>query len=268
MNPFRNCLFSVRHDRDLAVFVRSTGEYDICDLDYPSIHKRAAFAEIFWPIEGYGIFHFRDKKYRVAPRHIWYYPCGSDHYFYPGSDHFHYCWLTLQGADADAFFRTLAIKPGVSPAGVCPQHLFQKLATQITGLKKENFLQMLSTAFQILTLAAAGSTAPAQKNDYLENVKAVIEDDFSNTQLTVEQLAANFHIHRVTLSRAFSARYHTTIRDYINRCRIRAAVELLQTTDLPVTDIAEQCGFSSSGYFSKVIVKATGLPPGKHRETR
>ncbi len=266
MNDFRNCLFSVRHDRDVGVFVRSTGEYDLNGIDYASLHKSANFAQIFWPIEGCGLFFHQGKKFRLTPQHIWYYPCGSDHFFYPANDHFHYCWLTLQGRDADHFFRTLSIEPGISPTGSCPQMLFQKLATEITGLKKSDSLQALSTAFQILTLAAQQRTAPAKQNDYLENVKAVIEDDFSNAQLTVEQLAANFHVHRVTLSRAFAMKYKMTIRDYINQCRIQAAIELLQTTDLPAAAIAAQCGFTSAGYFSKVIVKATGAPPGKNRK--
>ncbi|MCQ2379121.1 MAG: AraC family transcriptional regulator [Victivallaceae bacterium] len=265
MGTIRNCIFAARHDRDIGAFVRSTGEFDLHSIDYPSCRKNLDFAQIFWPISGAGIFHWQGKKFRVTKNHVWYYPPRSDHYFHPDGKSFHYHWLTLQGRDTAAIFHTLAIRPGLSPAGPCPVVLFQKLAAEITGGKKSDSLQALATAFQILSLASAYDNTQKHQKDYLDNVKAVIEDDFGNALLSVEQLAQNFHVHRVTLSRAFSARYHISISRYIALCRIRAAQDLLHNTDLPASEIARQCGFSSPGYFSKVISKATGASPGKLR---
>lgn len=44
---------------------------------------------------------------------------------------------------------------------------------------------------------------------------------------------------------------------YLNRCRVEHAEELLRTTDRPITDIALSCGFSSSQYFARVFKSFT-----------
>lgn len=49
--------------------------------------------------------------------------------------------------------------------------------------------------------------------------------------------------------------------DYLNRVRILRALELLQTTDLPVSEIATQVGIYDANYFSRLFKKVTGYPP-------
>ena len=40
----------------------------------------------------------------------------------------------------------------------------------------------------------------------------------------------------------------------------------METTDLPITQIAYDCGFSSVQYFSEIFKKLNGCPPKEHRE--
>ena len=263
LKPIHNYTFSLWRNRNIRVFVRSTGEFRLNEIDYSAMHKKADFAEIFWVKEGVGIFQYGGKRHRVPAQHIWYYPSGSEHFLYPEQENFHYCWLTLQGDDPDYFFRTLAIPPGKSPAGECPLALFQKLAMELSGRKEIDSLLSLTTAFQILSLAAVPQNH--RKKDFLENIKTVIEDDYANAQMSVSHLAEIFRVHRVVLSRSFSRRYHTTLRQYIQNCRITAAQNLLKKTDLSLSQIAAQCGFSSAEYFSRVFSQTNGIPPGKYR---
>ncbi|MCQ2386623.1 MAG: AraC family transcriptional regulator [Clostridia bacterium] len=255
LKTIHNYTFSTWRDRNIRVFVRSTGEFILNGIDYSAMHKEANFAELFWVQEGVGIFQRDGKRYRVPAQHVWYYPSGAEH--------FHYVWLTLQGDDPDYFFRTLAIPPGKSAAGECPAALFQKLAIELSGKQAIDSLLSLMTAFQILTRAALPQNN--RKKDFLENIKAVIEDDYANAQMSVSHLAEIFRVHRCVLSRSFSRRYHTTLRQYIQKCRITAAQNLLKKTNLALSQIATQCGFSSAEYFSRVFLQTNGVPPGKYR---
>lgn len=54
---------------------------------------------------------------------------------------------------------------------------------------------------------------------------------------------------------------------YINEYRIKAAVELLRDTDLPVMDICLDCGFNNLGNFMREFKKQTGYTPLKYRKT-
>lgn len=56
--------------------------------------------------------------------------------------------------------------------------------------------------------------------------------------------------------------------EYLNQLRIAKATELLQGTDLRITDVAARSGFSSSQYFSTVFRRYTGLRPGAVRAGR
>lgn len=63
------------------------------------------------------------------------------------------------------------------------------------------------------------------------------------------------------LSHAFSRMMNMSIRDYIMRCKIETAKELLQTSDLTVTQIAETLHYQSIHSFSKSFKKVTGVSP-------
>ena len=54
----------------------------------------------------------------------------------------------------------------------------------------------------------------------------------------------------------------------IRRLRTRAAMELLAETDLPVADIASQCGFNSVSHLSLRLREATSLTPLAYRKSR
>jgi len=58
----------------------------------------------------------------------------------------------------------------------------------------------------------------------------------------------------------------TTPTQYIIRQRLEYAKELLLETKLPITQIAEQCGFTDAFYFSRCFQKHLGLSPRQYRQ--
>lgn len=49
--------------------------------------------------------------------------------------------------------------------------------------------------------------------------------------------------------------------DYLNHVRIAKALELLQVTNLSISEIASQVGIYDANYFSRLFKKVTGYPP-------
>lgn len=49
--------------------------------------------------------------------------------------------------------------------------------------------------------------------------------------------------------------------DYVNKLRINKAVELIKNSDLNMTEIAMNCGFSDSNYFSRIFKKHERISP-------
>ncbi len=244
------------------LYIRSCGEFVLEPPDREDI-ETLDFGEIFWPISGECVFKYEGKSSVLRPGHVWYYPPGSLQDYFP-LESFHYCWLTFAGADSRKIFEMLSIQPGLNPAGSCPLPPFSSIVNDIQFFTKEYRLKVLATAFKILTLISSGHSQ-AESEDWVMEIKKYIDDNCGDRQLTVEKIADDWKMHRVSISRAFHRKLGITISDYIISCRLKSASELLMRTGYPLSKIAELCGMSSAHYFGKVFMKKTGVTPSEFR---
>lgn len=86
--------------------------------------------------------------------------------------------------------------------------------------------------------------------------------------LSIAHLCRRFGISRGTLYNISKRAFGTGITEYIGSCRVDAAIELLQQTDLTVSRIAELSGIHDANYLTKLIKKRTGLTPTRLRRSR
>ena len=54
-------------------------------------------------------------------------------------------------------------------------------------------------------------------------------------------------------------------KEYITKIRIEKAKSLIETTTLPIVDIAEMTGFTSQSYFSTAFKAHTGITPSQYK---
>lgn len=71
----------------------------------------------------------------------------------------------------------------------------------------------------------------------------------------LDDLVSHYRVTKSYLCRVFKKQTGITITTYINSLRIQHACRYLNETDLPVSVIAEKCGFSSAIYFNRVFKK-------------
>lgn len=84
-------------------------------------------------------------------------------------------------------------------------------------------------------------------------------------ELTPSMIAAAAGVCERECFRCFRRVLGTTPLAALTDFRVSMAAEMLSGTDLPVTEIALDCGFSTSGYFGKVFRRKMGLTPGEYR---
>ncbi len=87
-------------------------------------------------------------------------------------------------------------------------------------------------------------------------------------ELSLEFLARNFYISSYYLSHQFKNITGFTLNNYIQMTRIRNAQQLLLTTDMNVTRIAEACGFASFSQFNRTFNKHCSTSPSKYRSRK
>lgn len=83
--------------------------------------------------------------------------------------------------------------------------------------------------------------------------------------LDVATLAREAGLSRAHFLRTFKRRTGLTPHQALTRARILAAKDLLEATDLSVTEICFEVGFESVGSFSALFRRHTGRPPSHHR---
>ncbi len=83
--------------------------------------------------------------------------------------------------------------------------------------------------------------------------------------ISVSDIISHNPMSRRSLERKFRTTFGCSIVDHIRQLRINRARELLASTNLPVTEISDLCGFSSYNYLNRTFKKATGLSPSQYR---
>lgn len=109
----------------------------------------------------------------------------------------------------------------------------------------------------------------AAENEKGKNVHKMIQyiHQHYNEKLSLEQLAKLMHLHPCYVSRSFTEVVGMSFVQYLQHYRIEQAKKKLQFTHLPISEIAEQVGYSNSAYFSRVFKRTTTYTPNQYRQT-
>ena len=82
---------------------------------------------------------------------------------------------------------------------------------------------------------------------------------------TIDTLAEEAGLSRSTFARQFLASVGEAPHSYLTRWRMGIAAQLLQDTDLRLTEIARRVGYFSEFSFSRAFKKACGVAPSQLR---
>ena len=117
----------------------------------------------------------------------------------------------------------------------------------------------------------ASDAAPAivlSKEDerFCRKLERIVDTRMRNPNLNIDVIAAQFGIGRTNFYRKVRELMGMSPNDYLRKCRMDRAAELLRTTDLPVSDVCVQIGVPDAQYFSRVFKTFYGVTPTAYRE--
>lgn len=87
-------------------------------------------------------------------------------------------------------------------------------------------------------------------------------------KVTLDQVAQAASVSRNTCLNAFRRVLGLSPMEYLTNQRLEHALHLLLTSELPVAQVAEACGFGDASYFGKIFRKKVGLSPTQYRHRR
>ena len=85
-------------------------------------------------------------------------------------------------------------------------------------------------------------------------------------EISLSDLANEMYVSTSTLSRIFKKSTGMYFADYVMRLRVRTSLGLLRTSEQNLTQIAMNCGFSTSAAFNRSFKKVTGMMPSEYRK--
>ena len=87
-----------------------------------------------------------------------------------------------------------------------------------------------------------------------------------HSAVTLDALCQRFHRSRSYVSHLFNTRAGCSLRAFCNDLKLSDAKALLESTSLPVTEIAYTVGFGDASYFIKLFKEKYGVSPYKYRK--
>lgn len=93
-------------------------------------------------------------------------------------------------------------------------------------------------------------------------IKGIIH---SNLKLNIKEIAETLNYHPFYLNEVFKKNEGSTLHKYLMKHRLAKAMELINTTQLSLEEIAALCGFSSQAHFSAAFKSAYHISPGRMR---
>ena len=101
--------------------------------------------------------------------------------------------------------------------------------------------------------------------EFFKDINKLIDANLISGDVSTSFLADKLNTSVSTLNRRLKNMSGLTATTYIRNRRILMAKRLLETTDQTVSEIEVQCGFNTSGHFSRVFKAETGISPLDYR---
>ena len=103
------------------------------------------------------------------------------------------------------------------------------------------------------------------RNIVEKEMVSYIQQNFTG-KISLREFGEQFHLSEKYISRYFKEHFHITLSQYVTYLRLEHAKQLLQDTDIPVTDVAMQSGYQNVSYFIRSFQKAYAVSPLKYRK--
>ena len=97
-------------------------------------------------------------------------------------------------------------------------------------------------------------------------IVAYLKENY-RSKITLADLQEQFHYSERYINQKFQKELGTTVIDYLNRCRIQNALELIRKGKLPISQIGWECGIGEYKYFNHVFKKYIGCSVREYQST-
>lgn len=141
----------------------------------------------------------------------------------------------------------------------------KELYYDIAEHSEKQIQSMLRLATMIVSFILTNNIISVEADEFAAIADSFIETNI-NSELTVGRFCKELNVSKNVLYEKFRNSFGTTVNDYITTKRLEKGKELLLNTDMPISLIADKCGFGSYTYFSTLFKRENGVSPVLYRK--
>lgn len=201
------------------------------------------------------------EAFLIRPHEVTYYQADKET---PWS----YAWVAFDGAEAERLLRARGLLDDGQyicrfADALCAAREIHLLIEALWANRHDaaagHFYLLLSEI-----AAPQSGTQPLPLFSYYQTALRYIHHNYGY-HIQITDIARHVGVDRTYLYKIFMAQAGLSPKGYLTRYRIQAAKEMLQNTQLSITEIALSCGFSDSSLFCRHFLRAVGCSPGTYR---
>ncbi len=180
-----------------------------------------------------------------------------------------FCYITLDGDMTRDLFRLLIRKYGhvwnIPPADAAVD-MIRDLHRRILNKRIPDEFESANIAHRFLMALFHFQLKPEHaRSEPVERVIRLVERDYRDTNLDVIRIATEAGYSRYHLSRLFRREMGIGPYAYLQQIRLQHALDLVANTELPLKQIAFDCGYSNYVHFCSEFKRRTHRTAGMIR---
>ncbi|MGN0779035.1 MAG: response regulator [Aristaeellaceae bacterium] len=146
--------------------------------------------------------------------------------------------------------------------------LYNALGYCVKPFSREELTRVVDKARGILEQRGTPPEKPVNaaptRNKAVNTMLAYLDKHYME-DISMQTLAELCHMNLNYAGQLFRQTMNQTLNSYLTELRIRHAIDLLTTTDLPVAQVAAMVGYHDYFYFARVFKKTTQTTPSSYR---
>ena len=172
--------------------------------------------------------------------------------------------VILLTARADSESQMLGYKLGADAYLPKPFEMEMLLSVIQNQMRNREYIKSRYRGNQFI-LSPQEATFSNADEQFMIKLNEMIDQNLSQPDLDVKFLTAQMAMSQTSLYNKIKELTGMGANDYINRRRIDKAIILLTQSDMSITEISEQVGFTYQRYFSTLFKEMKGMTPSQFR---
>lgn len=244
------------------------------DADWKSVMHTHTFPEIIYVVSGEGYITIETETFTAKPDDLIIINPNVSHTEY--GDGFHQLEYIVLGIEGLSFqFSNSSQSYSLRNFHDCKEEILFYLQHMLREVhnKNEYYQRICHNMLECLLFFLTRQTedvltfeSPKKALRECQLIEKYLEEHFAEN-ITLQTLSSITNMNKFYLVHIFQEYKGISPISYLILCRIREAVNLLETSDYNISQISSAVGFASQSYFSRVFRKEMGCTPNEYRKS-